>query len=435
MIVQCKKCKARYKIDDRRVKTTGSKVRCSKCGHVFFVMVEEESDDEFNSQPEEGFSSVSVQGGEDKRILKDRLNREQKEHKVSHPSSQEELKNGSTEQDENTFDWEGLINISGGKEGDVETSHDMESDRVPEDEKEEGNLGFSWENLSVDREIEEPVVETPKLFNDTADEEPRNSPPENQSKPEHHIRPERHTMDMLSVDIENLPFDQKRETRHSTYFPETENPAYLKLKQPSYSSSIKSGLKKAASALFTLVFFVIIVAAGTIVAMNVGLIPKDQANKITSFALSKLPLGFLQTSAGVDLVISDQVGRWVSTRNGYIYVVSGNVANRSEFIVNYIKLKSEFMSGGKKLFQQVVYAGNVFTEEELETLSFEEIEQRLNTKNGDIDFYNHRKLSGLNYNIQPGESVPFFTVFPAESKVLGLKYDVDIMDFEKVELE
>ena len=61
MIVQCKKCKARYKMDDRKVKTTGSKVRCSKCGHVFFVMVEGESNEEHSPQPEEGLSSVSVQ--------------------------------------------------------------------------------------------------------------------------------------------------------------------------------------------------------------------------------------------------------------------------------------------------------------------------------------------------------------------------------------
>ncbi len=431
MIVQCKKCKARYKMDDRRIKTTGSKVRCSKCGHVFFVMVEEESNEEFNPQPKEGLLSVHIHGGKDKTNLKDKPDRGQKEFKVDEPLSSEGLKNGSAKGDEDAFNWEGLLNLSRDKEeSGVGASQDLRSEKVPEDERKEDNLGFSWENLTVDKEIVEPV-ETPKLFNDTAGEELRNNPLEDKPKPEYDLAPERHTIDMFSVDAEGLSFDRGRAAGHNTNFPHMENSAYFRLKRPDSSSSIKNGLKKAASALFTLVFFVIVVAAGIVIAVNIGLIPKDQADKITSFASSKLPSGFLGTSAGSDLVVSDQVGRWVSTRNGYIYVVSGNVANESEFAVNYIKLKSEFMSGGEKLFQQVVYAGNTFTEEELEIRSFEEIEQKLNTKNGDIDFYN--KLAGLNYNIQPGESVPFFTVFPSESKVLGLKYEVDIMDFEKVE--
>ncbi|HSE83687.1 MAG TPA: zinc-ribbon domain-containing protein [Thermodesulfobacteriota bacterium] len=435
MIVQCKKCKARYKMDDRRVKTTGSKVRCSKCGHVFFVMVEEESNEELNSRPEEGFSSSPVYGGKDKTKLKDNPDLEQKESKVNEHLSHEGLKNGSAKGDEDTFNWEGLLNLSRDKaESSAEASQGMKSEKVLEDEREGDSVGFSWENLSVDKEIEEPVVETPKLFSDTADEELRNNPLEYGLKPEHDLRPERHTMDMFSVDTENLPFDRESAAGHNTSL-KAGNSAYFKSKRSSSPSPLQERLKKAVSTILVIVIVIIMVLAGIITAMNLELIPKDKADKINSLVLSKLPIEFLQTSADVNLMISDQAGRWISTRNGYIYVVYGNVANKSEFIVNYIKLRSEFMSGGKKLFQQAVYAGNTFTEEELETLSFEEIEQRLNTKKGDIDFYNHRKLAGLNYNIQPGESVPFFTVFPAESKVLGLKYEVDIMDFEKVELK
>ena len=85
--------------------------------------------------------------------------------------------------------------------------------------------------------------------------------------------------------------------------------------------------------------------------------------------------------------------------------------------------------------EQVVYAGNTFTDSELKTLPFEDVLMRLNRKNGDIDFDNPRKLAGLNYAVQPGESVPFFAVFPSKGRILGLKYSIEIEDFEKTSLE
>jgi len=57
---------------------------------------------------------------------------------------------------------------------------------------------------------------------------------------------------------------------------------------------------------------------------------------------------------------------------------------------------------------------------------------KLNRKNGDINFDNAQKLAGLNYDVQSGESVPFFIVFPSKSRILGLKYKVEFEGFEKV---
>ncbi len=37
MIVTCEECQSKFKLDDERVKATGSKVRCSKCEHIFKV--------------------------------------------------------------------------------------------------------------------------------------------------------------------------------------------------------------------------------------------------------------------------------------------------------------------------------------------------------------------------------------------------------------
>ena len=37
MIVTCENCDTHFNLDERLVKTTGSKVRCSKCKHIFIT--------------------------------------------------------------------------------------------------------------------------------------------------------------------------------------------------------------------------------------------------------------------------------------------------------------------------------------------------------------------------------------------------------------
>ncbi|MBW2039924.1 MAG: zinc-ribbon domain-containing protein, partial [Deltaproteobacteria bacterium] len=37
MIIRCKKCGTTYRLDDAKIKATGTKVRCSRCMHEFTV--------------------------------------------------------------------------------------------------------------------------------------------------------------------------------------------------------------------------------------------------------------------------------------------------------------------------------------------------------------------------------------------------------------
>ncbi|MCK5709851.1 MAG: zinc-ribbon domain-containing protein, partial [Deltaproteobacteria bacterium] len=37
MIIQCENCKRNFRLEDSRINPPGSSVRCSKCGHIFFV--------------------------------------------------------------------------------------------------------------------------------------------------------------------------------------------------------------------------------------------------------------------------------------------------------------------------------------------------------------------------------------------------------------
>ena len=40
MIVECEKCNTRYRIADEKISDKGTKVRCTKCGHVFLIKKE-----------------------------------------------------------------------------------------------------------------------------------------------------------------------------------------------------------------------------------------------------------------------------------------------------------------------------------------------------------------------------------------------------------
>ena len=42
MVIQCENCNRKYRLDDSRIKAPGSSVRCSKCGHIFFLSKKEE---------------------------------------------------------------------------------------------------------------------------------------------------------------------------------------------------------------------------------------------------------------------------------------------------------------------------------------------------------------------------------------------------------
>ena len=45
MIITCEQCQARFRMADEKLKPGGTKVRCSKCRHVFTVMPPEPAEE------------------------------------------------------------------------------------------------------------------------------------------------------------------------------------------------------------------------------------------------------------------------------------------------------------------------------------------------------------------------------------------------------
>lgn len=439
MIIQCEQCNRKFKIDDSLIKPPGNRVRCSRCGNTFFV--EKKQDSESRTQPtypkpdivkeEKGFEpkDSSVKTYEERT--------EDSEHGDPSPSIEEtEAGEGihfepliSQKEPIDGINWEEFVSITKAKKD--EERFDLRTEKDLGIGKKEEHSEFNWEKLVIETEPEENPVVSPRLFEETPEEIDFTSSERHEPVQEDRfgagvsIESKSNT---LTIDSERLLITKKDTSRPSSA---PLNYGYI----PKPTGGVgRHRIKKLLYALITVSVLITMIGASAVILANQGLIEQERINMISSSILSRIPLKLIEDT-GSDVVVSDLLNRWISTRNGLIYVVSGNITNRSKYVVSYVRIKSEFISDGRTLFKQVVYAGNTFTEDELKTLPLEDMMQKLNRKNGDIDFDNPKKLAGLNYGIEPGESVPFFTIFPSESKILGLKYRINVAGFEKSDLE
>jgi hypothetical protein len=88
---------------------------------------------------------------------------------------------------------------------------------------------------------------------------------------------------------------------------------------------------------------------------------------------------------------------------GMILVLTGLINNDNDRAVSFIRLKAVLADADNKvLAERHVFAGNLFTEEELKNLSMKEILSRLALKGGQ---------NGTNTNVLPGKQVPYMFVF------------------------
>ncbi len=443
MIIQCERCNRKFKIDDSLIKPPGSRVRCSKCGNTFFV--EKKKDVESKSPPEteqgvgnefeyrdnlSGIDGEKIKAFESKSYsleleeAKERLDDSSLLSPLQTKEPETDISKGPTD----AINWEKFVSITKSKAEEGKFNIGVEKD--PEVERKGDQSGFNWSKLSLNDEPEESFAETPQLFDEPQEEEHISSgdyEPVKEDIP--NIEFSSATIE-LTVDREKL-LTSPQGTRSSShrYKPQHNPHAFTEEALPRKKGFIGSAIKKLIYAAFTVLILAVIIGAGMIILANQGLIPKEKVSKVSDI-LSGLPIKLIE-DPGKDLIVSDLSGKWLSTRNGLVYVVSGNITNQSKNIVNYVRVKTEFASGGKSLFERVVYAGNTFSEDELKILPLDQIWQRLSRKNGDIDFNNPNKLAGLNYGIEPGESVPFFAIFPSESQILGLKYQVEVEGFDK----
>lgn len=380
MLIECENCGEQSTFDDSRLPPDGGDFTCPECGHTVYI---------------------------------------------------ENRKAGTVHHDESN--WEDFVSISKTerKEDDfrIEDKHDLKKQ----------DSDFNWANLKINDEPVEHAGGFPKMFEDEgADDDikitiDREIPEVSEPDPGPQIsrskvhEPSLNAPDTLSVDMSVLASGARREAGYGG----GPGPSYRdNIRVYSQGSRSRGGIfSRAAYTLLILIVFVVIIGASYIILSNTGVIPRETADFIERYARSLIPVS-ITGSEVKEVTITAHSGKWLDTRNGPMYVISGTVTNEAVRPVNYIKIRSEFISDGQTVYDTEVYAGNTVTENELRVSPLSDTLLKLKKKSGDIDYYNTEKLSGMNSNIRPGESIPFFAVYPAPVRMLGLKYNLEVVGYE-----
>jgi Protein of unknown function (DUF3426). len=113
-----------------------------------------------------------------------------------------------------------------------------------------------------------------------------------------------------------------------------------------------------------------------------------------------------------------------NNNGGKILIVTGMVRNSYDEPRAFIQLNGNLLSSdGAFLTGQMVFAGNVLTEEELVTLPVQELFGRLQVREG---------REGQNKNVQPGVEIPFMIVFNDLPDNMA-EYRIDVVASSPVE--
>jgi hypothetical protein len=480
-------------VDDAKIKPPGSRVRCSKCGNVFFVEKKEttKSPEKSAEAPPSSLENLQIDTeakiGQEKGHI-DEVAKEAPKEQIpvrddTQPDSDKNEKVWSIEQDE---DFPGPDLAKPSIEVDIKSQDRTEDQPAKEDiglqtdsEESQGVSSISWASLDTEdkdqsankqppaddltppvqaepsaenKELEtqqtEPEVSQTAAQNSATDitEPPTGGPNldldidkanqvDQQQSFEASQTPEDIFSSDLSVDQQKMSEMQAesyggKATAYDSGYDSPVKKSSYKPQRKSVGSKLGSFIGKIVVALSILV---IIGSIGLIIAVNLGILSKEKTKELRNFLVSNLPINIKTPFEGID--ITQTQGQWINSSNGPLFVVRGNITNFSDNIVNYIQLKAEFLNNGQIIYDAQIYAGNTFTNKELQTLPLDEISNRLNRKNGDIDFSDPRKLAGKNYNLMPGDSINFYSIFPSKSQILGLKHSVEVVDAEIIIIE
>jgi predicted Zn finger-like uncharacterized protein len=434
MVIECENCKRKFRLDDSRIKPPGSSVRCSKCGHIFFVSKAEDFSDESKLEP-----SQETLLFED---LKEEIVTEEKSN--DYLEIEEPLSGGSSDITQAEMSIRKETDETDSDIVDLPTEHDENLEEfieknIAEDNKadiqseklqglEEQETNFDLEQTDSKQETKDSIQSTPELF-EAGDNEESNIV-SNELYTETNLE-EENSQEIATASLDNIP---NEDMNIVTNIGEEEfDQPYNEMSESTSRTHIpKSGAGFVAKIIYTFItiaaLFVIFIAS-LVILINAEILPKGTLSNLTALVESIIPIELYNTETD-KVIITEHSGRWMNTVNGQVYIVSGFITNESQVPVHYVKLKSKYIAAEKIQFEDIFYAGNTFTDNELKVSPIENILSKLKQKNGDIDVNNSRKLAGLNYNIQPGESIPFFTVFPADGRILGLKYNLQIIGYK-----
>jgi len=429
MIIQCEQCNTKFKLDDSKIKPEGVKVKCKKCGNIFFVFpqpVEKEENiifDDVNKAKENDFFQAGIF----------------ETPFTSSPEKTEEKVSEKIEEEIGKIDLSGFNIEDTFKEsekpykGEEEETFDEFSQVFGQQESEDGilkedsqNIPFSEEkkeefeftgdlNLENTVKIDEGLFEEEKreevAFEDLTEQQVSQISSniqdfDDKTKKVELSEPEQQNLQELSLDggfifepDENHVTEDDIENKEEIKIPEDitdiggniEGSERIddKVEELQQKPITEDFLAQAPKKLSILEFLVAILIVIVIGGGGVGYMwwqRVQMSEKIGNIGILNVKASFVDNK---------QIDK--------IFVVTGKIKNGFNVPKSFIKVKCVLLDkNNKKVGEKVVFAGNTFTEAEIKELSYEEIEKGLNNKMG---------KSMVNVDVPPGKVIDFMIVF------------------------
>jgi predicted Zn finger-like uncharacterized protein len=371
MRVACSRCQTKFDVPEERLSAGAVKVRCSECGNTFVVRRRAHT-------PEEGAEPVAASGVPDESWAGPGAD-------IAAPEDAAE----SPEAKFDDFDFDDFSGADGavGKatHGELAVSPDeataSDEDMPPIGELDLGDFGGLEEDLeSLDE------LDLGSLQDDLAEAEPEIEEPLPRVKEEDLVS----AVPVSGVPVQGLADDMprldiQRGPRRS------EGPA----RSPVVARDRRHS---------PLLWVVVVVALATAGFTGYLVYTKKEA-AFTFLSPTKIRELWQRRNTEAKLEAVDlQAYSKDLPADRRVYIIQGNVLNRSPSPQSLIKVRGElFGPDGASVARRDVFCGNVLSENELATLPLSTIEARLNNEVGE----------GLrNVDIAPKSKVPFMVVFP-----------------------
>lgn len=363
MIVTCDACKTSFKVDDSRIPPKGIMVRCSKCKHVF--MVRPEIPDDFLSE----FDNFQ-------RFHKDQMKEEA-------PAKEERA--DTIDEKPAHIPEEEMVDVTDEKPAYVPEEPagiSFEEFMSKEEPAPQPSEAESPAEELISREFEQP--EEPSQEEVVSEEIDLQPPPPSEPSEVTGVIPEETSTEkeeaQLSIEeffkeeMEREPEDQVREE----VLPSLKD---KKFKDLIREKGLRKGPVRRRSSFRAILFLILLltlgVAAyflwhnqGAFVSLPVDIGPTFKtAVKTAVEKVSGLWDDVLKFRKG-GLELSSLQGYEDEIGQHRIYVIKGNVTNKSRRAKKYVKLRVIILDQvGNRIKEKVIFCGNVFTREELEKLS------------------------------------------------------------------
>lgn len=434
MIIQCEKCKTRFKLDDSRVTEAGIRVRCSRCSHTFVVRRESPEEDS-------DFESILQGLGGNEFPGEAAENASQEDEFAAHQAAQEAVMphGAEIEEGESAFG-EALADNDGTADSLSWDEDDQESEAFAEESQEEAEETTT--PLQPDTQ-ESPFSEVLRKgvglppFQDSPDFDPSEKVTAAKDDAEdfglanlfeHSPVQDNHLPDEVSADAVSLPPDDLNDSPSDTVFPQEPEPAPSIRERlwPVADSNDEEGPDEELSPLSissrrkSSSFRPILLAVLLILLLGAGgyYLYSQQAGQVVEMLpeSAKSLLGFGKKAGGLVEIRSLEGTFLANSDAGEIFVMKGDAFNVSSAPLTTIQVKGMvYGPNGEVLAQQTVFCGNVLSGEQLALQPYSSMVKVLGKQFGE---------TLANFEVQPGKGVPFAIVFkdvPKEAKDFGVE--------------